>query len=66
MMSYYTLVDRCPSCFNLQKRWITNSQPDIEEEIMCVNCMSFFALDDNVVGIETDLNVFHLSNTAVF
>ena len=65
-MSYYTLVDRCPSCFNLQKRWITNSQLDIEEEVMCVNCMSFFSLDDNVVGIETDLNVFHLSNTAVF
>lgn len=66
MMSYYTLVDKCPSCFNLQKRWITSSHLDVEEETTCVNCMSFFDLDDNVVGIETDLNVFHLSNTAVF
>ena len=56
-MSYYTVVDKCPFCNNLQKRWITNTFVE-EKHIKCTNCETPFPLDSSMFQIILNDSIF--------
>ena len=57
-MSYYTVVDKCPFCSNLQKRWITNTFVE-EKHIKCTNCETPFPLDSSMFQIILNDSIFN-------
>jgi len=64
-MSYYTIVDRCPQCNELQKRWIIENF-ETEDTVTCVNCLETFSSDSAAFQIELTDNSFSYSKTLTF
>lgn len=62
-MSYYTVIDRCPQCNEVQKRWVISLQEE-EDVIKCPHCMSNYSKDSGIVEIVLSDNSFSWSNTA--
>jgi len=61
-MSYYTIVDRCPQCNELQKRWIIENF-ETEDTVTCVET---FSSDSAAFQIELTDNSFSYSKTLTF
>ena len=59
------MVDRCPSCETLQKRWVIPSHKK-EEVISCVECHINFFDDSNVYQIILTDNVSYSIKSASF
>ena len=58
------MIDRCPSCTNLQKRWVIPSYKQ-ENVLVCVECSSEFLDSSSIYQIVTD-NVSVKSKTISF
>lgn len=64
-MSYYTVVDKCPNCNTLQKRWIVSAiHMQHEEAILCNSCVNYYPLDSSMYQIFLKDNTF-ISNTTI-
>lgn len=50
-MNYYTVVDKCPRCNNLQTRWIISGIRDTKTVEYCVKCSIPFRLSQNIFQI---------------
>lgn len=50
-MSYYIIVDQCPSCRYLQERWVVQVQ-SAETVSECNNCSVDFSLSQNMFQIK--------------
>lgn len=51
-MSYYTIVDKCPSCNHLQERWVINATPDYNTIAECEECSIQFDLTQTIYKIK--------------
>jgi hypothetical protein len=50
-MSYYTVIDLCPTCYNLQQRWIVTHLDTIEDTILCNKCINYYPIDSSMFKI---------------